>query len=137
MDIWQVREIAKKMGIEVTAMKKTELIRAIQMAEGNIYCYATQRSKTCGEEGCIWRDDCLKAGNKITQIETTLQASSLIIRDLRNSACILSLIVENSAKIIKDERFLKDSFEAINDEVERVKKLISLVKSIIDQNKMD
>ncbi len=65
MDILQIREKATKMGIEPLSMGKTELIRAIQRAEGNIDCFATAR--TCGEEKCIWWEYCLKP--KISEYE--------------------------------------------------------------------
>jgi len=130
MNTSQILKEAEEMGIELGWIAKADLIRSIQRAEGNIDCYAKERNK----EGCPWRDECLKAENEIAQIEATLRGSSFITRDLRNSACILSLIVENPAKFIKDELFLKHSFEAITDEVKRMKKLISFVKSITDQN---
>jgi len=65
VDIVQIREKATKMGIEPLSMGKTELIRAIQRAEGNIDCFATAR--TCGEEKCIWWEYCLKP--KISEYE--------------------------------------------------------------------
>ncbi|MEJ2695936.1 MAG: Rho termination factor N-terminal domain-containing protein [Candidatus Sulfobium sp.] len=55
-----IREIAKKMGIRIGKMKKPELIRAIQNAEGNIPCYAT-RGHECDQINCLWREDCIKA----------------------------------------------------------------------------
>lgn len=73
MDILEIQERAKKMGIELADTGKTELIRAIQRAEGNIDCYATERVRTCGEQECLWRDDCLKA-----QIEDTREIGSFI-----------------------------------------------------------
>ncbi len=74
MDILKIREKAKKIGIELGNMGKRELIRAIQRAEGNIDCYATERVRTCGEEECLWRDDCLKA-----QIEDIREIGPFII----------------------------------------------------------
>lgn len=70
----EIQEKAKKKGIELGDVGKTELIRAIQRAEGNVDCYATERVRTCGEEECIWRDDCLKA-----QIEGIPEIESFII----------------------------------------------------------
>ena len=55
-----IREIAKKMGIKVGKMNKTELIRTVQKAEGNIPCYAT-RGHECDQINCLWREDCIKA----------------------------------------------------------------------------
>jgi hypothetical protein len=53
-----VRTIARKMGIDTRNVTMTELIRAIQRAEGNNDCYMTARVLTCGETGCCWREDC-------------------------------------------------------------------------------
>jgi predicted metal-binding transcription factor (methanogenesis marker protein 9) len=43
-------------------MKKTELIRAIQGAEGNNTCYGTTNG-TCQWTECCFRPDCLKIRN--------------------------------------------------------------------------
>jgi hypothetical protein len=53
-----VRNIARKMGIDTRNVTLTELIRAIQRAEGNKDCYMSAQVLTCEEQGCLWRDDC-------------------------------------------------------------------------------
>lgn len=55
-----IKEIAKKMGIRIGKMKKPELIRSIQTAEGNVPCYAA-RGHECDQINCLWREDCIKA----------------------------------------------------------------------------
>jgi len=60
MTVKEVRAMAKRMGLKVGKSRKADLIRAIQTAEGNIPCYATDRVGHCGEENCLWRKDCLK-----------------------------------------------------------------------------
>lgn len=56
-----IRAKAKDVGAHLTkGMKKDALIRAIQQAEGFATCYATSPA-TCGQEACLWREDCLKA----------------------------------------------------------------------------
>ncbi len=57
MKILEIKKIAKKMGIAPKKMKKTELIRAIQVKEGHTPCYKTKTE--CGQMDCIWRKDCL------------------------------------------------------------------------------
>ncbi|HDD45085.1 MAG TPA: SAP domain-containing protein [Candidatus Desulfofervidus auxilii] len=64
MTLKEVKAIAKKMGLRIGRMKKAELIRSIQKAEGNIPCFATDRVYECGEENCLWREDCLKENKK-------------------------------------------------------------------------
>lgn len=58
MKIEQIREIAKQRGINPAKMKKGEIIRAIQEAEGNPMCFATGKSGECGQLNCLWREDC-------------------------------------------------------------------------------
>ncbi len=58
MKMQEVREIAKKLGIKTANMKKADLIRAIQQAEGNFQCYETGQAAGCGQDNCLWRNDC-------------------------------------------------------------------------------
>jgi len=59
MKIADIAKKAKKLGINPVKMGKTELIRAIQKAEGNFDCFGTA-GDYCDQLGCIWRDDCIK-----------------------------------------------------------------------------
>jgi len=63
MKINDVRKMAKKMGINTYGVKKKDIIRAVQRAENNIACFATERVESCNEEKCSWRDDCLSINN--------------------------------------------------------------------------
>jgi hypothetical protein len=58
MKLEEVKKIAKQLGIPVKGMKKAEIIRAIQRDEGNTDCYETGTAESCGQTGCLWRDDC-------------------------------------------------------------------------------
>lgn len=58
MKLEAVKQIAKNRGLQVRNMKKAEIIRAIQQDEGNNPCYNTGSSATCGQENCLWKDDC-------------------------------------------------------------------------------
>jgi hypothetical protein len=58
MQIKKIREIAKKNGIRPGKMNKTDLIRAIQRAEGNSDCFATTHVNACNQLTCLWREDC-------------------------------------------------------------------------------
>jgi hypothetical protein len=60
MKMTDIRKRAKELGIKSSRMKKVDLIRSIQASEDNIPCFGTERVQYCGEEGCLWRDDCLK-----------------------------------------------------------------------------
>ena len=58
LTLQDVRAIAEKMGIDAGNLNKTELIRAIQRAEGYNDCYMTVQVLTCGETDCLWHQDC-------------------------------------------------------------------------------
>lgn len=59
MLVKEVKAIAADRGVKAGKMKKAELIRAIQEAEGNNTCFQSEIAPTCGEEGCLWRADCI------------------------------------------------------------------------------
>ena len=58
MKLDEIREIAKQHNIKAGKMKKADLIRAIQQAEGNQACFDTGQADTCGQQACLWREDC-------------------------------------------------------------------------------
>lgn len=59
MKIEAIKEIAKTKGVSNISKlkKKDELIRAIQLAEGNSDCFG--RIPDCLQMDCAWREDCL------------------------------------------------------------------------------
>ncbi len=58
MKLEEIKEIAKQHSIKTGKLKKAELIRSIQLAEGNIACFETGQAAACGEAECLWRTDC-------------------------------------------------------------------------------
>ncbi|WP_243373285.1 Rho termination factor N-terminal domain-containing protein [Geotalea sp. SG265] len=60
MKVDEVKEIAKEHGIKAGKMNKTDLIKAIQNTEGNDPCFASGKASQCGQESCLWRQDCPK-----------------------------------------------------------------------------
>jgi hypothetical protein len=58
MKVEEIREIARQRGLKVGKMKKTEMLRAIQQSEGNEECFASGKTAECGQEKCLWRNDC-------------------------------------------------------------------------------
>jgi len=58
MKVNDIKEIAKQRGINPGKMKKLDLIRAIQQAEGNPVCFTTGYKEECGQPDCLWREDC-------------------------------------------------------------------------------
>jgi hypothetical protein len=58
MNIGEIKSIATERGIKAGRMKKEELIRAIQRAEGNRDCFGEAAHVHCGQTGCLWYGDC-------------------------------------------------------------------------------
>jgi hypothetical protein len=58
MKLEEIKEIAKQHNIKVGKLKKTELVRAIQVAESNNVCFETGQASECGQTECLWRADC-------------------------------------------------------------------------------
>ncbi|MHC4739623.1 MAG: SAP domain-containing protein [Planctomycetota bacterium] len=59
MKMPQIREKAKGIGITPGKIKKAELIRNIQQAEGNIPCFGRSNGQ-CPNIDCCFMWDCLK-----------------------------------------------------------------------------
>jgi len=55
----QIRAMAKTLGVKSTfGFDKTNLIRKIQVAEGNSPCFRTAEN-TCTQSNCLWLEDCV------------------------------------------------------------------------------
>ena len=59
MTMPQIRTKAKSLGIKPGKMTKTDLIHAIQIAEGNSPCFRTAQD-WCQYSDCCFMYDCLK-----------------------------------------------------------------------------
>ncbi len=59
MPMPQIRAKAKALGLAPGKMKKADLIRAIQLAEGNQPCFSNAEG-WCQHEDCCFLHDCLK-----------------------------------------------------------------------------
>ncbi len=58
MKMQEIKEIAKQRGVKAGTLKKAELIKSIQRMEGNVDCYGEGKADTCGQDQCLWREDC-------------------------------------------------------------------------------
>lgn len=58
MNLNEVKLMANGLGVKVGKMKKPDLIRAIQVAEGNFDCFGKAEGD-CDQRDCIFRSDCL------------------------------------------------------------------------------
>lgn len=59
MNMKSIRHLAKTLSVEPGTLSKTELIKKIQIAEGNFDCYGSAINGECDQVECAWRDDCL------------------------------------------------------------------------------
>lgn len=64
MNIQEVRDMAKELGIKTSRMSKMNLVKAIQLSEGNFSCFASAVDGDCDQMKCIWRDDCFAEAKK-------------------------------------------------------------------------
>ena len=58
MTMKEVKEMAKALGLKAGKLKKAELIRDIQVKEGNFPCFGTAEGY-CDQMACTFREDCL------------------------------------------------------------------------------
>lgn len=64
MKLEEIRTIANTRGIRPGKLSKGELIRTIQLEEGNFDCYGTATIGECDQGGCSWRADCFDASKQ-------------------------------------------------------------------------
>lgn len=64
MKLEDIHKIARTHGIQPEKMFKIELVRTIQIAEGNYPCFATAKDGICDRSDCCWREDCFEAASK-------------------------------------------------------------------------
>ena len=64
MQMQEIRSMAKEFGLKVAKQTKVDLVRSIQVAEGNFNCFATAIDGVCDQMGCMWRDDCFASAKK-------------------------------------------------------------------------
>ena len=58
MNLTEVKNRAREAGVSAGKVKKPDLIRAIQIAEGNSDCFG-KAGGSCDQENCCFRSDCL------------------------------------------------------------------------------
>jgi hypothetical protein len=64
MKLQELRTIARRQHIKSEGRSKTDLVRAIQLQEGNFDCFATADSRECDQPDCLWRNDCFACVGK-------------------------------------------------------------------------
>lgn len=64
MKLEEIRAFANLRGIRPGKLSKTELIKSIQLEEGNFDCYGSASLGECDQGGCHWREDCFDASQR-------------------------------------------------------------------------
>lgn len=59
MTVRELRKMARTLGIKYGGLRKVDLIKTIQKAQGNFDCFGTAIGD-CDQLRCLFRDDCLK-----------------------------------------------------------------------------
>jgi len=65
MNMQEIRVLAKNYGIKSSRLSKVNLIKAIQLTEGNFSCFASALNGECDQQQCLWREDCFSAAKKL------------------------------------------------------------------------
>ena len=65
MNMQEIRGVAKELEIKTSRMSKVNLVRAIQLSEGNFSCFASPLNGECDQLECMWREDCFTAAKKL------------------------------------------------------------------------
>ena len=60
----EIRNLAKNFGIKTSRLSKTNLVKTIQLAEGNFDCFSTASEACCDQINCLWRTDCFDSAGK-------------------------------------------------------------------------
>jgi hypothetical protein len=63
MELEEIIKRARDLGIKCTCLSKTDLIRTIQIYEGNYPCFGTGDNK-CERTDCCWREDCIPTSSE-------------------------------------------------------------------------
>ena len=61
MLVKEIKSIATTMGIKPGKLKKMDLIKTIQITEGNFDCYGSAINSVCDQGECLWRKDCFSS----------------------------------------------------------------------------
>lgn len=68
----ELAALAKRYLLSADGLSVPQLVRKIQLAQGNQDCFASGR-RSCEETQCPWRDDCLAQGDPDSQFQPNKQ----------------------------------------------------------------
>ena len=58
MKFKEIQKVARDLGLKCVGVKKPDLVRSIQQAEGNVQCFSTGRGD-CDQYECCWWEECM------------------------------------------------------------------------------
>lgn len=65
MNMQEIRVVARDLGVKPGRLNKAQLIKAIQLEEGNFDCFASAASQQCDQYACLWRADCFDSARRV------------------------------------------------------------------------
>ena len=57
-NVWRSMGQPIKRGVNIKKMRKFDLIKKIQVTEGNSACFGSNIARVCGQTDCLWFNDC-------------------------------------------------------------------------------
>ncbi|MBU0680902.1 MAG: hypothetical protein KKD73_05725 [Proteobacteria bacterium] len=122
MNMTEIKEKAKSLGVQVGKLRKDEVIKAIQTKEGNFPCFGTAKDY-CVEKLCCWRDACLPSKKTTTEWEKKKKTyTKKMTAELDALKKQVASLEAKAAKIVG-----KGKKEA-DDDIAKLKKMITAVK---------
>ena len=107
INMTEMKERAKSLGIDPENMEETELIRSIQIAEGCTPCFGTS-SGQCDQFGCFFMQSCLN-----TSLEKSSQAEEHLKQEKSKLTTANEQLQEQYAKSEQAENKLKKRGEQL------------------------
>ncbi len=108
----KIRQKAAELGLEAGDMKQVDLIRNIQIKEGNFPCFGTGR-ESCDQINCCWRGDCLSTEQRnalhLEQIKAELEDFKKSIDEFK--ARTKKLVGKNKSEVLKEFKKLEKKSE--------------------------
>lgn len=65
MNMQEIRDLAKEFGIKTSRVSKVDLIKTIQLSEGNFSCFSSAVDGICDQLDCVWQKDCFATAKKL------------------------------------------------------------------------
>ncbi len=65
MNMQEIKGLAKDYGIKTSRISKEDLIRSIQLSEGNFNCFSSAVDGECDQLNCTWREDCFESAKTL------------------------------------------------------------------------